>query len=89
MFGSKPVFLIVLEYKSPKKGMKKIGQSEKEKMLQGEWYQADDPELHSERLHARKLTRLFNETIETEESRRTETVWGFRGQCLYRTALSL
>ncbi len=49
-----------------------MGQSEKEKMLQGEWYQADDPELHRERLHARKLTRLFNETIETEESRRTE-----------------
>ncbi|SDI66377.1 sugar O-acetyltransferase [Alteribacillus bidgolensis] len=49
-----------------------MGKSEKEKMLYGEWYRADDPELHRERLHARKLTRLFNETTETEESRRTE-----------------
>jgi len=46
--------------------------TEKEKMLSGELYQAADPELIKDRLNARRLTRLFNESIETEfEQRQT------------------
>lgn len=36
--------------------------TEKEKMLAGEYYDATDPQLVSERRHARKLTRAFNDT---------------------------
>ena len=39
---------------------------EKEKMLQGLPYDPSDEELKNGRLRARKLTRLFNNTIETE-----------------------
>jgi maltose O-acetyltransferase len=46
--------------------------TEKEKMLSGELYQAGDPELTQERLNARRLTRLFNETLETDLNHRTE-----------------
>ncbi|MEK3886176.1 maltose acetyltransferase domain-containing protein [Bacillus sp. FSL K6-3431] len=42
--------------------------SEKEKMLNGELYDASDTELTSDRINARRLSRLFNQTIETEES---------------------
>ncbi|WP_138494838.1 sugar O-acetyltransferase [Paenibacillus pinistramenti] len=45
-------------------------QSEKEKMLNGELYQAGDPELVKERLNARRLTRLFNQSHELEEEER-------------------
>ncbi|GAE31391.1 maltose acetyltransferase domain-containing protein [Halalkalibacter hemicellulosilyticus] len=60
--------------------------TEKEKMIQGELYQANDPELTKERLHARRLTRLFNETNETEEKRRIELIqelFGSTGEHLY------
>ena len=46
--------------------------SGKEKMLNGERYNAADTELVKDRLNARRLTRLFNQTLETEESKRTE-----------------
>ncbi|NMD71083.1 acetyltransferase [Bacillus sp. DNRA2] len=46
--------------------------SEKEKMLKGELYNAADPELFQERINARKLTRLYNQTQETENQLRTE-----------------
>lgn len=46
--------------------------SEKEKMLSGELYNAADPQLVKERINAARLTRLYNETLETEESRRKE-----------------
>ena len=46
--------------------------TEKEKMLNGERYNAADTELVKDRLNARRLTRLFNQTLETEESKRTE-----------------
>ncbi|MCM3267883.1 maltose acetyltransferase domain-containing protein [Paenibacillus elgii] len=46
--------------------------TEKEKMLNGELYLAADPELLQERANARRLTRLYNQTLETEESTRTE-----------------
>ncbi|KTG27739.1 sugar O-acetyltransferase [Haloferax profundi] len=48
--------------------------SEKEKMLAGELYDASDPELVAERKRARRLTRLFNDTDETEIDRREELV---------------
>ena len=44
--------------------------SEKEKMLSGQLYRATDPGLVKEREHARKLTRLLNQTLETEHERR-------------------
>jgi maltose O-acetyltransferase len=46
--------------------------SEKEKMIAGELYLASDPELVKDRLNARRLTRLFNESLETEIVKRTE-----------------
>lgn len=46
--------------------------TEKEKMLNGELYNAADPELLRERTNARRLTRLFNESLETDECKRTE-----------------
>ncbi|MFC7370242.1 maltose acetyltransferase domain-containing protein [Fictibacillus iocasae] len=45
--------------------------TEKEKMMDGEMYLASDELLLKERANARRLTRLFNETAESEESRRT------------------
>lgn len=45
--------------------------TEKEKMINGELYLAGDPELTRDRLNARKLTRLFNNTIETDVDQRT------------------
>lgn len=46
--------------------------TEKEKMLNGELYEAWDPQLTEERMRARRLVRLFNQTDETENERRTE-----------------
>ncbi|WAA09227.1 maltose acetyltransferase domain-containing protein [Fervidibacillus albus] len=46
--------------------------TEKEKMLAGKLYVASDPELIKDRLNARKWTRLFNESLETEIEKRTE-----------------
>lgn len=46
--------------------------TEKQKMIAGELYFAMDPELASERLRARKLTRLFNATLEDEVEKRSE-----------------
>jgi maltose O-acetyltransferase len=46
--------------------------TEKEKMLNGELYNAAEPELVYDRENARKLTRLFNQTLETEVDKRTK-----------------
>lgn len=46
--------------------------TEKEKMLSGELYQAADPELVNDRLNARRLTRLFNQSLETDHEPRLE-----------------
>lgn len=45
-------------------------ETEKEKMLAGSLYQAWDTQLVAERLHARKLTRIYNQTEETERPTR-------------------
>ncbi|MBS4197915.1 sugar O-acetyltransferase [Lederbergia citri] len=55
-------------------------------MLNGELYNADDPELHRERMNARRLTRYFNESIETEENKRIELLkelFGSTGENLH------
>lgn len=48
----------------------KAMKTEKEKMLAGELYLAVDPELTSDRLRARKLTRLYNASSEVDHSER-------------------
>jgi len=60
--------------------------SEKEKMLNGELYNPADAELVKERENARRLTRLFNQTLETEVNKRTELLkelFGSTGENLY------
>lgn len=60
--------------------------SEKEKMLNGQLYHAADPELLRERMNARRLTRLFNESLETDDNKRTELLkqlFGSTGKTLY------
>lgn len=60
--------------------------SEKEKMLSGQLYRATDPELVKEREHARKLTRLLNQTLETEHERRVvllKELFGSTGEHVY------
>ena len=44
--------------------------TEKQKMLAGELYDSSDEELARERLHARRLTRMFNSTFENEQANR-------------------
>ena len=46
--------------------------SEKEKMLNGELYDADDPELVAERKHAHDLTRRYNRTTGHNQNERQE-----------------
>lgn len=46
--------------------------TEKEKMLNGELYDAGDPVLMEERVNARRQTRIYNQTLETEDQRRYE-----------------
>lgn len=60
--------------------------SEKEKMLNGELYYAADPQLVQERLNARRLTRLYNETLETDEDKRKKLLkelFGSNGENIY------
>lgn len=46
--------------------------TEKEKMISGENYYAAEQQLQDERINARRLTRLFNGTLETELNKRTK-----------------
>lgn len=48
--------------------------TEKEKMLAGKLYRADDPQLVAERTQARKWTRLYNATLEIEDEKRVELI---------------
>lgn len=60
--------------------------TEKQKMLNGELYYAADPELHRERKNARRLTRLFNTSLETDTNQRTQLLkelLGSTGENLY------
>ncbi|ULL16638.1 acetyltransferase [Paenibacillus sp. H1-7] len=60
--------------------------TEKEKMLAGELYLASDPQLTKDRENARRMTRLFNQTFETEYEKRAEILkqlFGSTGMSLY------
>jgi maltose O-acetyltransferase len=60
--------------------------TEKEKMLAGELYLSADLELLHERTAARRLTRLFNQSLETEGTKRGELLqelFGSAGKNLY------
>lgn len=46
--------------------------TERERMLSGALYRADDPELLEARRQARRLTRLYNATTEDEQDKRQE-----------------
>lgn len=60
--------------------------TEKEKMLNGELYNAGDTELVNERLNARRLTRLYNQSLETDNNKRTKLLkelFGSTGENLF------
>ncbi|GGH16090.1 sugar O-acetyltransferase [Paenibacillus segetis] len=60
--------------------------TEKQKMLDGELYIAADPELTKEREHARRITRVYNQTAETDNELRTKLLkelFGSTGNNLY------
>ncbi|WP_435921857.1 maltose acetyltransferase domain-containing protein [Paenibacillus sp. DYY-L-2] len=60
--------------------------TEKQKMLAGEWYNAGDEVLVAERLRARKLTRLYNQTLEDEHEQRKsilKDLFGATGEHIY------
>lgn len=60
--------------------------TEKEKMIAGEMYNPADPTLVKERKHARKLIRLYNQTLETEVDLRAKLLndlFGSTGDNIY------
>ena len=60
--------------------------SEKEKMVNGDLYNPADPELVQGRMNARKQTRIFNESLETDEGKRTvllKQLFGSTGNNLF------
>jgi maltose O-acetyltransferase len=60
--------------------------TEKEKMISGELYMPADEELVRDRTRARKMTRLFNQTIETDDDTRTsllKQLFGTTGDNIY------
>lgn len=60
--------------------------TEKEKMINGAYYKPSDPELVRDRLTARKLTRQYNQTLETNDTERLQLLkklFGSTGQSLY------
>jgi len=60
--------------------------TEKEKMVNGELYIAADSELVKDRENARRLTRLYNLTLETEGTKRTKLLkelFGSTGENIY------
>jgi maltose O-acetyltransferase len=54
--------------------------TEKERMLAGELYLSADPTLVAERLRARRLTRLYNQTTEDQPDRRGEILRELLGE---------
>lgn len=60
--------------------------TEKEKMVNGELYNPADSELLKDRENARKKTRVYNETLETEGDKRInllKELFGSTGETLY------
>jgi len=63
-----------------------FNKTEKQKMINGELYIASDAVLVQERLNARRLTRLYNETLETDDKTRKELLTqllGSTGEHIY------
>lgn len=48
--------------------------TEKEKMINNKLYEVSDPVLTEERLNARRFSRIYNQTIETETEKRTQLI---------------
>ncbi|WP_315795613.1 sugar O-acetyltransferase [Paenibacillus sp. BIC5C1] len=48
--------------------------SEKQKMIDGELYLASDPQLSQDREYARRMTRMYNQTTETDGELRTKVL---------------
>lgn len=64
----------------------KTVKTEKQKMIDGELYNAIDPELSQDRLNARRLTRLFNQALESDFDVRIQLIkelFGSTGQNVY------
>jgi maltose O-acetyltransferase len=60
--------------------------TEKEKMVAGEMYSPMDPELVRDRMEARRMVRLYNQTLETELEQRLsilKELLGSTGEHLY------
>ncbi|WP_088071078.1 maltose O-acetyltransferase [Gottfriedia luciferensis] len=60
--------------------------TEKEKMISGELYLAGDPQLVEDRINARRLTREYNVTIETDSTKREnllKQLFGSTGNSIY------
>lgn len=60
--------------------------TEKEKMLGGEMYNPADPHLRKDREHAWRQVRIYNETLESEDTKRTELLkdlFGSTGENVY------
>ncbi len=60
--------------------------TEKEKMIKGDMYRSADPELVADRMEARKWTRIYNQTVETDIKEREEILkklLGSTGEHLY------
>jgi maltose O-acetyltransferase len=54
-------------------------QTEKQKMLAGELYNAADPQLVQERLQARKLLKAYNDSLPEELEKRSQILAGLIG----------
>jgi len=55
--------------------------SEKEKMIAGEMYDPSDFELTEDRINARKIARIYNESSEIEKGRRKKILKELLGSC--------
>lgn len=54
--------------------------TEKEKMLAGEMYLANDPQLLAERIRARELVHTYNQTLPSDAEKRTELLAALFGE---------
>lgn len=57
--------------------------TEKEKMLEGQLYDASDKQLVLERTHARKVTRQFNESEDENKNEILKKLFACTGEKLY------
>lgn len=57
--------------------------TEKDKMLNGQLYNANDKQLVSERIHARKIIKQFNESMEENRTDLLKSLFGNTGDKFY------